>query len=602
MKKFHSFHIPVMGLAFTIDTPVKVAHFGVDSVIPLADDALIENMRKHYCEKYNFPYSEITDKEEDYRAKRVRAYLDTVKKIAEENFHQVIESASEMGAKIKRYFSMLPDIEIKKEFAKLTEKMPSKEEILDFVRKNLQQGSIDVNIMTKVDKDNYKGKEKLPVEFNDAHAALRGFAESELESSVILSAGFNPRLYGYIENFDCFFPDVNGNLRKKIILKVSDYRSALIQGKFLAKKGIWISEFRIESGLNCGGHAFASDGYLMGPILAEFRDHRDELTSTLFDVLVQGLTDKGRPVPATPPAMRVTAQGGVGTAEEHDFLLKYYKLDAVGWGSPFLLVPEATILDDYTRNLVKESTEKDLYLSGISPLGVPFNSLRNNSKDLDKEKKAAAGKPGSPCTKKHLSFSNEFSEIPICTASRLYQHKKIKLLKEQGLSENEFKKAYDKVVEKACICTGLSTPAYIEHGFDTGTDGNGVSVCPGPNIAYFTDIMRLEDITDHIYGRANWMKREDRPHVFVKELQLYLSYFENQIKEASEDFSAKKQKYLILFADNLKKGIEYYQGLFEHECKFFAEIRTSAKKQLDDAVLVLETLKSRAEELVLVTK
>ena len=42
----------------------------------------------------------------------------------------------------------------------------------------------------------------------------------------------------------------NGNLEKKVILKISDYRSALIQGKFLAKKGIWISEYRVESGLN----------------------------------------------------------------------------------------------------------------------------------------------------------------------------------------------------------------------------------------------------------------------------------------------------------------------------------------------------------------
>ena len=57
-------------------------------------------------------------------------------------------------------------------------------------------------------------------------------------------------------------------LEKKIILKVSDYRSALIQGNFLAKKGLWVSEYRIESGLNCGGHAFATEGFLLGPILA----------------------------------------------------------------------------------------------------------------------------------------------------------------------------------------------------------------------------------------------------------------------------------------------------------------------------------------------
>ena len=67
----------------------------------------------------------------------------------------------------------------------------------------------------------------------------------------------NPRLYGYIANFKDFFPDVNGKIKKKIVLKVSDYRSAIIQGKFLAKKGLWVSEYRIESGLNCGGHALS---------------------------------------------------------------------------------------------------------------------------------------------------------------------------------------------------------------------------------------------------------------------------------------------------------------------------------------------------------
>ena len=39
----------------------------------------------------------------------------------------------------------------------------------------------------------------------------------------------------------------------------------MTQSKVLAKKGIWVSEFRIESGLNCGGHAFAPGGY--APVL-----------------------------------------------------------------------------------------------------------------------------------------------------------------------------------------------------------------------------------------------------------------------------------------------------------------------------------------------
>lgn len=77
---------------------------------------------------------------------------------------------------------------------------------------------------------------------------------------------------------------------------------------------------------------------------------------------------KNKTIPEQIPVVRVTVQGGVGTAQEHHFLLDYYKVDAVGWGSPFLLVPEATSVDKATRALIAGATEKDLYLSAISPL------------------------------------------------------------------------------------------------------------------------------------------------------------------------------------------------------------------------------------------
>ena len=71
MKKAHSFHIPVMGIGFTIDTPLKVAQYGMDSVISLVDDILVEKLRKMYSEKFEIPYNEITDKIDDFRAKRI---------------------------------------------------------------------------------------------------------------------------------------------------------------------------------------------------------------------------------------------------------------------------------------------------------------------------------------------------------------------------------------------------------------------------------------------------------------------------------------------------------------------------------------------------
>ena len=276
MTYAHSFHIPVMGIGFTIDTPLKVSRFGMDSVISLVDDILLEKLRKMYCEKFGITYTEITEKIEDFRAKRITSYLDLIHELAQRKFEEFKNSTTETAKGIRDYFQMLPDTSnLKQEFEKMTADGFRLDEIRKWVKKSMTMGSIDVNIMTKVDKDNYAKGKKLPTEFNDAHAALRGFAQSGLRSSVILSAGMNPRLYGYLEQFNDFYPDVKGNIKKRIVLKVSDYRSALIQGKFLAKKGLWVSEYRIESGLNCGGHAFATDGSLMGPILQQFKEQSD---------------------------------------------------------------------------------------------------------------------------------------------------------------------------------------------------------------------------------------------------------------------------------------------------------------------------------------
>ncbi|MEX1384558.1 MAG: hypothetical protein AB1Z17_14295, partial [Lutibacter sp.] len=274
----HSFHIPVMGLAFTLNSPIKVAKYGISSVISIVDDVIIEKMNEYYSNKFKIPYNAISTKVEDYRAKRITSYLNTVDTIVKHKFENLKKTFDTKSSEFEKYMDMLPDFsELKQNFVKTIQNNPLKEEVHNWIQNNLKPGNIDVNIMTKLDKANFKGNEQLPTEFNDAHAALRGFANSSLESSIVLSAGMNPRLYSYFENFNDFFPDENGLLKKKIILKVSDYRSALIQGKFLAKKGLWVSEYRIESGLNCGGHAFASDGYLLGPILEEFKKDKDTL-------------------------------------------------------------------------------------------------------------------------------------------------------------------------------------------------------------------------------------------------------------------------------------------------------------------------------------
>ncbi|WP_034042095.1 hypothetical protein [Wocania ichthyoenteri] len=601
MKKAHSFHIPVMGIGFTIDTPLKVAQYGMDSVISLVDDILLEKLRKMYSEKFKIPYTEITDKIDDFRAKRITSYLNLINDLADKKFESLKQLTAEKSDDLLAYINMLPDgSKIKTEFKKITSKEFNFSDIKNWVTSNLSIGSIDVNIMTKVDKDNYKNSEKLPTEYNDAHAALRGFANSKLNSSVVFSAGMNPRLYSYMSQFNDFFPDENGVFKKKIILKVSDYRSALIQGKFLAKKGLWVSEYRIESGLNCGGHAFATDGYLLGPVLAEFKEKREDLKTSIQELLNQELQNQGRVVPKTSLQIQISAQGGVGTEEEHEFLLDHYNLDSIGWGSPFLLVPEATTVDEKTLSKLAEAKEEDLYLSDISPLGVPFNNLKDNTKDTERQVLIDKGRPGSSCPKKFVALNKEFKETGICTASREYQHLKIKALKEQQLSEEAYENQYHKIIEKSCTCVGLGTSALLKYNLDTKVEGEGVSICPGPNMAYYSKIMSLKDMTDHIYGRANMISRNDRPNLFVKELHIYIDFLKNKLDEAKESFNKKEEKYLLTFTNNMKAGVLYYQNLFKSLKDVFEDIKTTALNELEKSELTLNEIHLEIKKLSVV--
>ena len=598
MRKTHSFHIPVMGIGFSIDTPFKVSQYGIDSVISLVDDILLEKLRKMYCDKFEIPYDEITNKTEDFRAKRITSYLNLINDLAKKKFEELKSASLEKSNEIKEYLDMLPDSSaIKQKLKSLMAECSDVDKIGTLIKDSLSMGSIDANIMTKLDKENHIKNEKLPVEYNDAHAALRGYANSDLTSSIILSAGMNPRLYGYLDQFEDFYPDENGAIKKKIVLKVSDYRSAFIQGKFLAKKGLWVSEYRIESGLNCGGHAFATDGYLLGPILAEFKDKRKELIHEIHKIFVGSLFNKKRSIPKTELPLKITAQGGVGTAEEHQFLIDYYQVDSVGWGTPFLLVPEATTVDNSTLNKLIKAKEDDLYLSNISPLGIPFNSLRDNTKDLEKLSLIAKGTPGSSCPKGYLVSDKEFSARNICTASRQYQRLKLKKLDEEEASTNRYQNRFEKIVDKACICVGLGTTALLVNDLDKRVEGSGVSICPGPNMAYFSKIMSLKEITDHIYGRSNVITRTDRPNMFIKELKLYIDFLKNKIEEAGVSMTDKKEKYLSAFAENLNEGINYYYGLFTDLKDIFEDTKSVILNDLDASRKMLHLLNLEIENL-----
>src|SRR6187402_1146737 len=564
-KQLHTFHIPVMGLAYTIDSPIRVAQYGISSVVSIIDDDFIERMNAFYSEKFKMPYQEITEKIHDYRAQRVTSYLNLMDTIVKDKFEKFKVELTESKQALENYIAMLPNkSEIKKGLQNIVEDgITFKDTIKNYLEENLSPGEIDVNIMTKVDKDNFIKDEQLPVEFNDAHASLRGFANSNLTSSVVLSAGMNPRLYSYFESFTDFYPDANNKLQKKIILKVSDFRSAMIQGNFLAKKGLWVSEYRIESGLNCGGHAFATDGYLLGPILEEFKQKKEQLMQSAYELMAKALEIKGMPVPEKPFELKITVQGGVGTAEEHDFLMEHYQVDSVGWGSPFLLVPEATSVDVDTRRLLEKAKEDDFYLSPLSPLGIPFNAVKGTTNDFFRQKRIQDDKAGSSCPKKFLALSKEYGPKGMCPASKSYQDLKMEELNaiKDTLTNEAFDRRKYNITEKACLCVGLANASYLENNIKIKGQPQGVVICPGPNLAYFDKEVSLLDMVKHIYGNASVLGNTERPNVIINELKMYMDYLKKEINEFSEQITAPQAKKLKAFKSNLNEGIEYYQSL-----------------------------------------
>ena len=543
-----------MGTGFTIDTPLKVAPFGISSVISLVDDQLIEQMYKQYAVSAGIPYEEIRRSEHHARPRRISRYLNLLEDLIEERFEAIKRQDFSPNSDLTKYFELLPgDSPLRTKYEAMLKESDAvlREKQQDELKSKMVIGSIDVNIMTKLDRPQYRNGEIVESELSDAVAALKGFAESSLSSSVVFSAGVNAKLFQAVSTYDDFLPFHGAPPRKRIILKVSDFRSALTQGKMLAKKGVWVSEFRVESGLNCGGHAFPTKGELMAVTLDEFLVRRDELIESLYKPYFTALQRRNDGIPENPPAVRFSAQGGVGNHQEHELLRKHFQLDSVGWGTPFLLVQEVTRVDDETRSRLMRAKASDVILSDSSPLGVPFYTLNSSKSEQMRRQKIEENQPGSPCFNKYLASNTEFGGEPLCVASKTYQKKKIAELESSELPKEEIEQQKAALLRKACICFDLGAAPRMGGHSEVRESELYPAVCPGPNIAYFDDCYSLRDMVDHIYGRPSRVKLDStRPHFLQKELMLYVDYMHDVSPAQLESIR-----------DNLKAGLTLYHEL-----------------------------------------
>ena len=147
---------------------------------------------------------------------------------------------------------------------------------------------------------------------------------------------------------------------------------------------------------------------------------------------------------------------------------------------------------------------------------------------------------------------------------------------------------------------GLGAATEQIHKMETQRPAKGVSICPGPNMAYFSNIMSLKEITDHIYGRMNQLGQGKRPHMFLKELKLYADHLKSKLEETQGDLNKKQEKYLLSFAKNMKEGINYYQDLFSETKNRFQNSKSNTLFELEKHLKNCERIEKRIKSLITV--
>jgi hypothetical protein len=116
---------------------------------------------------------------------------------------------------------------------------------------------------------------------------------------------------------------------------------------------------------------------------------------------------------------------------------------------------------------------------------------------------------------------------------------------------------------------------------------SAVTICPGPNLAYFSGIFSLNEMVGHIYGRFNLLNNTYRPNMFINELNLYVDHFKRKINEAKLNLNPKQIKQLQVFKNNLLDGISYYHdliGFFKRESGQYIQ---NMKNELEKAAGII---------------
>ena len=146
-----------------------------------------------------------------------------------------------------------------------------------------------------------------------------------------------------------------------------------------------------------------------------------------------------------------------------------------------------------------------------------------------------------------------------------------------------------RVTVKTCLCDHLGNGALINLGIKE--EGKAPqAVCPGQNISWFNREYSLMEMMEHFYGKRKSLISPDRPHMFAKEIQMYVDYFDKLVKES--DLNERVSATLKEFYENLKSGMEFCRNLSK-KTPYTSENIESIKFWVDEQKNRLEEIYNR---------
>ncbi len=161
----------------------------------------------------------------------------------------------------------------------------------------------------------------------------------------------------------------------------------------------------------------------------------------------------------------------------------------------------------------------------------------------------------------------------------------------KALPKAEYEKSFEDITEKVCLCEGLCSSVYIKNNMVKPRENRAVTICPGPNTAYFSGIYSLDEMVKHIYGRLNLLEGTNRPNMFVNEIKLYIEYLRKDAETNIREITVKKAKQLEKFKEQLIIGINYYKDLLPDLMSMSKALDSSVQDELERLRMLVDQIR-----------